>query len=230
MDEDHLPEIAAMRAEAERLTANARALPGAAWDLPSPCPPWSNRELFAHVLMTVERVPAMLRAPDPPTVADTDPTRYYLEGQALTTAASDERVQSARHRAHAFPTRAALIDHFDHTWRTVAHQCATQPPDRIVRTRHGDAMLLRDYVLTRVVELVLHGIDLAKGTATDRWSSPAGLSAVVDLLLGPTPVDAASSLGRDDAVMVAKATGRDPVTSGERRLLREHGITLFALG
>lgn len=224
-----IPELTAMRAEAERLTSSARSFDAAAWDLPSPCAPWTNRELFAHVLMTVERVPGMLNAPDPPPVADTGPTRYYRQGQALTPEANAERVASAQHRAHAFPTTTALVDHFACTWRQVADRCADEPEDRTVRTRHGDAMLLRDYVLTRVVELVLHGIDLAKGTDMTRWTTDAGLTAVIDLVRGPTSPDSAFSLGWDDAVLVAKATGRDPITSSEYRLLRQHGITLFAL-
>ncbi|MFI8504487.1 hypothetical protein ACIGFK_39190 [Streptomyces sp. NPDC085524] len=32
---------------------------------------------------------------------------------------------------------------------------------RVVRTRHGDAMLLADFMLTRVFEVAVHGSDLA---------------------------------------------------------------------
>lgn len=223
-------ELAALRAEATQLTTAAREWPQTAWDLPSPCPPWTNRDLFAHVIMTVERVPALLADPTPPSVATTDPTQYYRDGQALAPAASDERVTSAQRLARSFATSAGLVDRFAHAWPTVADQCAAEPAGRTVRTRHGDAMLLGDYLRTRVVEIVLHGIDLAVGVGRAPWTSSEGGAAVASLLLARSPEGSLDALGWDRAALLTKATGRAPITSEERRSLHQHGITLFVLG
>ena len=52
-------------AEARSLAAAMAAEPAAAFGAPSPCPPWTVIELFAHVANAAGRVCGMLAGPEP---------------------------------------------------------------------------------------------------------------------------------------------------------------------
>src|SRR6202035_6001180 len=54
---------------------------------------------------------------------------------------------------------------------------------RVLRPRHGDLMLLTGFLRTRVVELAVHGLDLAIGLDRDPWLTPEAASVVADLVL-----------------------------------------------
>ena len=52
--------------------------------------------------------------------------------------------------------------------------CRHERAGRIVQTRHGDAMLLTDFLTTRVVELAVHGLDVADVLEQQPWlTAPA---------------------------------------------------------
>jgi hypothetical protein len=69
-----------------------------------------------------------------------------------------------------------------------------------VRTRHGDVMLLTEFMRTRVLELAVHGLDLATGLGRDPWLTGAG------------------------------AAGRSPLTAAERQVVESTGVRWLALG
>lgn len=49
--------------------------------------------------------------------------------------------------------------------------CQREPDERVVKTRHGDAMLLSDFLSTRVLELAVHGLDVADAVGAEPWLS-----------------------------------------------------------
>ncbi len=101
----------------------------------------------------------------------------------------------------------------------------------MVRTRHGDRMLLTEFLCTRVLELAVHGLDLAAGLGRQPWMTAEAARAVEDLVL---PAGTAAQLqgesGWDQATLIAKATGRLPLTAAETRLTEHHGIHWLSLG
>src|SRR5687768_863976 len=87
----------AFRAECERLTGVLAGLDGTQLDRPTGCPPWTVRDLVAHVRTGAGRLTGML-AEDPPPVAEVDAAGYF--GAAKFTAGVDaDRVASARREA-----------------------------------------------------------------------------------------------------------------------------------
>jgi hypothetical protein len=60
--------------------------------------------------------------------------------------------------------------------------CRAEPEGHVVRTRHSDPMLLSEFLLTRVVEVAVHGLDLADALSASRspgrkpWTSAAPTS------------------------------------------------------
>ncbi|MFI6071548.1 maleylpyruvate isomerase N-terminal domain-containing protein [Actinoplanes sp. NPDC051343] len=163
-------------AESEALVA---ALPAGRWSRPTRCAPWDVRELLAHVRVAVGRVTTMLAAPAP-SEATVPAVDYYRPDARFSPATNADRVATAR---------SAVVDDelaaFAATVSEVAAACRAQPPGRVVRTRHGDPMLLDDFLTTRVVEVAVHGFDLADAAGVPSWLTPAAAEVLQDLLLGP---------------------------------------------
>jgi uncharacterized protein (TIGR03083 family) len=210
---------AAFRDECETLGEVLRGLDAAALDRPTGCPPWVVRELIAHVGTGVGRLAGMLAAPAPPR-AEVDAAGYF--GAAKFTGEVDRaRVDSARRQARELPDPAAVAAAFDRAWRATDAAVARHDADRVVRTRHGDAMTLTEFLVTRVVEVGVHGLDLAAALGREPWLTPAAAEVVVALLTGGRGVPA--ELGWDRLTLILKATGRAPTTDRERALITGPG-------
>ena len=173
----------AFESEATALTRALATLPDAAWSRPTRCKPWDVRDLLAHVHVAVARVPGMLAAvaPERASVSAVD---YYRPDARFSDATNAARVAAAQAEAAARPGPQVLAA-FAESWPRVATLCRAEPPDRVVRTRHGDPMLLGDFLTTRVVELAVHGLDLADALAVPAWLTPQAAGVLQELLLGP---------------------------------------------
>jgi pimeloyl-ACP methyl ester carboxylesterase len=77
----------------------------------------------------------------------------------------------------------------------------------------------------------VHGLDLAAGTGQPPWLTGAAAGVVEELML---PADDAAALrqalGWDRATLIAKATGRRPLTAAERQAADSAGLRWLALG
>jgi uncharacterized protein (TIGR03083 family) len=217
--------LEALAAESERLSTVLTGLSVRDWARPTRCTPWDVAALAAHVTMAVGRLDAMLDAPAPAAAA-VDAAGYYRPDERFSPAVNEDRLDSASEAARA--GGAAVAARFDTTWRRAAARCAAEPSGRCVTTRHGDAMALTGFLTTRVVEVAVHGIDLADALGRPRWTAPAAAAVVTDLLLGEPTATAPAGLGAVD--FIAKATGRDAFTAAERALVEARGVTWLALG
>jgi uncharacterized protein (TIGR03083 family) len=197
------------------------------WTAPTRCAPWDVAALAAHITMTLGRLEAMLDAPAPP-AATVDAAGYYRPDERFSTAVNDLRLDSAVQAAGA--GGPAVAADFTATAQRVLARCASAPAGRLVTTRHGDPMTLDDFLTTRVVEVAVHGIDLADALERPRWTTPEAAAHVTALLLGTDPEPALAGLGLDAVAFIAKATGRDDFTDAERALVDAHGLTWLALG
>ncbi len=195
---------------------------------PTRCVPWTVRDLVSHVGMATDRVATMLDAPAPP-VAEVDAVGYYRPDHRYAPEVNRERVEAAitSGTRAAGSGHAALVARFDATWRATWVRAAAEPPGRVVLTRHGDAMLLTDFMVTRVVELAIHGLDLADALERPAWLTDAAAAVLVRLLL---PDRAVEDLGWDRLAFLRKATGRDHVSDADRERLVAAGTAQLALG
>ncbi|MBT2509753.1 maleylpyruvate isomerase N-terminal domain-containing protein [Streptomyces sp. ISL-98] len=225
--------LAALRAESQRLYEKVCAIPEGEWDRPSPCDPWTVREVFAHLTNAVDRVGSMLAEPEPePSGALVTAAGYYAPDERFSTDANEVRIETAQDSAGWYADGRALAEHFDSVWRSVTTACAKEPPERRVRTRHGDPMLLSDFLVTRVVEVCVHGFDVAVGLGHEPWPTDEAADVVARLLLGGRPYDASVPVpggGWDRTTFLRKATGRLPMTAAERAAERL-GLRRLTLG
>jgi uncharacterized protein (TIGR03083 family) len=227
---------AAFEAETGRLSEVVAGAGDAAFARPSPCAPWTAAELLCHIRMAIGRLATMLAAPEPdpgPGGAGLVPAAgYYRPGdQRFSPATNADRIESARRGAAALPDAAARARDFAEARRQACGLLRSAPPDRVVRTRHGDLMRLADFLRTRVLEVTVHGLDLAAAWQREPWTTEPAAQVTGELLL---PVSAAASLrartGWDRVTTIAKLTGRRPLTPAEDQLIQALGVPRLALG
>ncbi|MEV4348499.1 maleylpyruvate isomerase N-terminal domain-containing protein [Actinoplanes sp. NPDC049596] len=219
--------LEAFRLEAEALTRAAAGFSEREWSAPTRCAPWTALELLGHVRVAVGRLPSMLAAPAPAPVSSdslVSAAGYYRPDERFAPATNADRVDLGRAQAAEFATAAGLVEDFGATCRRVEQLCRAEPAGRVVVTRHGDPMLLEDFLVTRVIELAVHGLDLADAVGRQSWLTTPAAEVVTRLLTGaPEP----PGLGWDHATFLRKATGRAPLTADETaRAEHIHWLTL----
>jgi uncharacterized protein (TIGR03083 family) len=221
--------FAALDLEVAALVAALAGLSEPAWSLPTDCPPWRVRDLLAHVQVTIAWLPEMLAAPAPER-AQISATEYYRPDARFDAATNARRIELAQDRASAAPDGAALLAEFAATWQQVERLCREQPAGRVVRTRHGDPMLLSEFLRTRVVEVAVHGIDLALALNRPPWTTRPAADLVTDLLLGPAASAGLDRLGWTPVQFIGVATGRTPIDAEQTDRLQRLGIHWLTLG
>lgn len=189
-------------------------------DAPSSLPGWSNRELVIHLARAWSALTACEAAPDgtvPLALAEylgTYPTRAAQIAQVtrdLAIVHHDLPLQAVRAEA-----RAAL-DHLRSLERTAHERGLLDPGDLVVAARRAP-IRLRDMVVSRLVELVVHAIDLSTslaGVLDSRGDAnpvePVAAATVADELLRIVIIRGGWSLRvADPRTWIALATGRIP--------------------
>ncbi|MEU8033066.1 maleylpyruvate isomerase family mycothiol-dependent enzyme [Streptomyces sp. NPDC049099] len=225
----HDQALEAFQLECAALGDAVAELSEAEWNLPTRCAPWTVRDLLGHVCVVIDWLPAMLDAPEPGE-AEISAAEYYRPDDRFSPQTNGKRIALAQDRAAKPADGAAFAEDFTATWRRVDRLCQDQPGGRTVRTRHGDAMLLSEFLLTRVVEVAVHGLDLADALGREAWLTPEAGDAVAELLLGAEHAPAADKLQWSRSRFLRKATGREPLTEAEAAQVERLGIRWLALG
>lgn len=225
---------AALQVEAKRLAAAVASEPAAAFARRSPCPPWTVGDLLYHVRTGVARLSHMLAEPEPEPGADAEglvtAAGYFSPDHRFSPVTNADRIASAQHGAAVVPAAAMAAD-FERAWHQAWTAVQAAPPGRLVRTRHGDLMSLTDFLRTRVLELAVHGLDLATGLDREPWLTPEAASVVADLVLPDgSAAGLRQRLGWDHVTMIAKVTGRQPLTPAESSVVEAEHIRWLALG
>ena len=217
--------------ESGRLSEVAASLDDAAFARPTRCEPWTVAELLFHVTMTMRRLPGMLAAPAPPGAALVSAAGYYRPDQRFSAATNADRIESARRGAAGLAGAAARARDVGEARQQAWAALRDAPPGRVVQTRHGDPMLLAEFLRTRVLELAVHGLDLAAALDREPWMTAPAAGVTEELLL---PSAAAAGLraaaGWDQITLIAALTGRRPLAPAEARLLQASGAGRLALG
>jgi uncharacterized protein (TIGR03083 family) len=199
--------------EAERLVAAMLDLREEDFEQPTPCEPWSTAELLTHVLTACRRLPPMLGEPEP-TRADVSALDYF-RNDPLGGAPDPDRIEAARRDAAGFPSGREIAEALAVAVGDMVSLARSEPPKRIVRTRWGDAMLLTEYLKTRVLELAVHGLDLATAVGRDPWLTDEAASVTEQILTERVSGAALRALGWDRRTLIEKATGRASLADTE---------------
>jgi uncharacterized protein (TIGR03083 family) len=223
----------ALAAEAATLSGVLTGLDDADLGRPSPCPPWTVGALVCHVLIAADRIREALAVPGPTGGVLVSTAAYYRPDERFSADTNADRIVSAQSLADELAGGGAreLAAELDRRCTISADLLMTEPADRTVRTRHGDRMLLTDFARTRVVELGVHGLDVAIGLGREPWLTDQAAAILADLLLPAAGADQACALlGCDRTGLIARLTGRTALSPAEAGALAALGITRLALG
>ncbi|MEY9849415.1 sterol carrier family protein [Streptacidiphilus sp. MAP5-3] len=160
---DRLKSRAALRAQAEALWGVVEGLDDAQLELPTRLGGWRVRELVAHLATAFDALPRFLAAPDDGTQAAGTLADWAAGTRTSAAAIADAAEESA---AKADDVRAVLREAID---RALAELDPDRhgPQARVVHRR--GVLLLDDYLVTRLVETVVHADDLADALALDAF-------------------------------------------------------------
>jgi uncharacterized protein (TIGR03083 family) len=156
------------------------ALPDEAFGMLTRLPRWCLPELVVHLIGGVDAVSVQLAAP-PAAKAEMAPARYLL---SVPDAA---QVIEERERDAAIGVEPAVLkEKLRSAVARFAAATETADVNRIVATRFG-GMSFSDFLVTRCVEAVVHGLDLADAVAADTvviTPDPEALKITTKVLLG----------------------------------------------
>lgn len=233
--------VDAFRAEAAALTAVTAGLTDADLRRPSPCPPWTIAGLLGHLVVAAGRIEQAIAAGRDPGAAH-DPAHaqrplvtaagYYRPDHRFSPAVNADRIDVAAALARTLGTATAISAALASACERTLALLTAAPPGLEVRTRHGDRMLLTEFALTRVVELGVHGLDLAIGLNREPWLTGQAATVLEELLLpdGSQSGAVRARLGYDRTGLIARLTGRAAMSPAEQAVLAEGGLTSLALG
>ena len=169
----------------------------------------------------LDRVISYLEEPAPASAttdtAKTDGVAYWqsydprAEGATITAASIET--------ADRYASPAALVRGLDETLRRCIERAGAEDPGRILHTRLT-TIRLDEFLKTRVLEIGVHGLDLADALGRDPWLTGAAGTVILEILRGLLGDDPSSSLGWSDLVFIETGTGRRALTDGRANLPR----------
>ncbi|WP_369183602.1 sterol carrier family protein [Streptomyces sp. Y1] len=176
---------AALAAQTEALRAAVHGLTEEQLELPTRLGTWRVRELVAHLGMALGALPQQLDVPVP-----AGAPLGAAEAIGLTRTVADAVDEGARALAAAAYAGGpeAVAEEFDRSALAVLKALDgpdVADPDRRIATRLGRPIPMTDYLLTRLLEAVVHADDLADALGPDAPAFPhdrQALAAVTRLL------------------------------------------------
>ena len=218
--------IDALAQECEGVSEVVLALSEGDFASPTRCTAWDVKELLAHMHRDVDRINVAL-ADSPPDRADTTAVTYWrsydpkVDGAAI--------ADRAKERAASFESGQELAKAWDAMWRRAVQTLSFTESGRLVET-WGPKLTLEEFVKTRVLEITVHGLDLAEALSLPPAPTDAGIAVTRAILVGLLGVEPPGDLGWDDVAFIEAGTGRRPLTDRERVTLGPLAVRFPLLG
>jgi uncharacterized protein (TIGR03083 family) len=207
------PLLAAFDDECAALYDVLQALSSDDFDRPTNCPPWTLHELVVHIAFSIG-LPDRLRdaAADLSggTAAD-----YFRRPERDTTEYRSGNVDRTREVATTVDRRD-VARRFADTWKHSSTTFASAPSGLRVE-RSGRAYSLEAFLVTRLMSVAAHGVDVAITLGRPTWTTQAALDALRPLLDDLLGRERPSSW--NDQYFLEVGTGRRPLSEDDRRAL-----------
>lgn len=183
----------------------------AAWDKPSALTEFSVAGLAGHLAHQLVRVDRLLAAGPTPGTEPIGLLEHYARSPWVE-AGLDHEINVGIRRAGEESASAGPAALAAATAELLEHQRATlpaEPGDRVLDLPSGWSLLLDDFLLTRVIELVVHSDDLATSVGV---GTPALPSTVVDPVVDLLARLAVHRHGATAVIRTLSRTERAPAT------------------
>lgn len=202
---------------------------------PTRCAPWDVAALSVHTVGALNQALVGLDGgPAASSAALVSVAGYYSPRVRFSPEVNRARIDGALERAGRRSDAAEPGRVLGRLWAELRSRLARVPRDRTMVTRHGDPMLVTDYLATRVVESLLHGLDLADALGREPWARDRALELVGEVLFGAADPEALERVlpgarGANVLGAVRVVTGRAPERV-ERAVVEAAGVRVLALG
>jgi uncharacterized protein (TIGR03083 family) len=207
--------LGALRQECHRVSDVVLELPEGDFERRTRCPAWNVKELVAHMYRDVLRVPTGLSEPEPEE-ADTDSVSYWRAYAPVDDAGDIADRASEIARQH--PTGRVMAQAWDELWRRAIEMAEGAERSRIIRTWRP-TLTLDDLLRTRVLEITVHGADLAAALGRPPWPTENGMAITNATLLSLLGAELPPELEWDGLTLMEKGTGRASLEPDERAIL-----------
>lgn len=187
-----------MVAQWKRVTDCVRNLDD--WDASTRLAGWTARTLLGHLVVVAEAIPRTLG--EPPT--NEEPTSVYAVFRGAAGRAPDNDRRAREFAAAADP--AALITRLETAIAAASNTLDDIDADAVLPTRFGP-LPTSHFLVHRIVEGVVHGLDLPATCPPDPGALEICASALVQLLQQTRP-ELADRVPADETTWVEAATGR----------------------
>lgn len=158
------------------------------WDEPSALAQMTIGALTGHLMRAVTTVDAYLDKPVTDVGSVLDAPGYYASIEGLVGDDLDSKLHTAiRRRAdtEAESGHAEVVERWDAALSRLRHRLPTEPLDRRLPALGERLISLDDYLVTRLVELIVHSEDLATSIGDNPPAFPReATGAVIDCLVG----------------------------------------------
>jgi uncharacterized protein (TIGR03083 family) len=215
--------LSALREECAQVSAALGQIEDAEFEGPTRCSEWSVKELLAHMYRDIDNIAIYLAHPEPD-LATHDSITCWRDVPRMAAGIADR----AKGSAATFATAAALVDAWNALWPAVLDQVQAADPERLVTT-WGPSMTLEEYLRTRVLEIVVHHMDLEDAFGRTCWGTDEAVGIVDEMLVDILGREPAHELDWDVIEFIERATGRKDLTAHERTLLGVRAAKRFPL-
>jgi len=202
--------LEALQAESDRAADFLESLTAGDLGSPTRCPPLSVLEVAAHAFRGSRRIVEMIEAGPVEAEAEKSAITYFRYDADAEASAIVQRAQEV---ARTFEP-AAWRPGWDEALRQAEPHLKVDP---VFGTVFG-LMHLSEYLKTRVVEVVIHAMDMRHALNLSPDPTGPGLTACCDVLRGLLGADV-RPLGMDDVRFAETATGRATLDDAEREML-----------
>jgi len=182
---------------------------------PTRLPAWTVGDLVAHVWRDLDRLREGLAAPPAGTI-DVDAVSYWRSYDAASR--GPEIAARAIETAARYPDGVALAADLRRVLDEGLAAARVAPDDRPIAT-WGPGMRVDEFLATRVLEMAIHGLDLADALGSNPWLTPGAAAitrGILTRLLGVEP-PAIQQMG--DVSFFELASGRRGPSRPERLAL-----------
>lgn len=207
------PAISAFDAECSALADALRSLPPSDLARLTNCPPWTLHQLIVHIAFSIG-VPDRLQ-PAPEGLPSSEAADYYRRPERDTSDYRTANVERAQRTATTIDLQQGR-ELFTKSWKRATDVFARHDPHQRIDAA-GQALTVDAYVLTRLMSVAAHGLDVAITLDRPPWTTKQALQALrpvlIDLLQADPPA------GWTDQDLLALGTGRRPLSPTDRDAL-----------
>jgi len=216
---DYLTDVQLLESELARVEQAFRGLASGDWRRPTllqppgdTLPPWTIFELAGHLDIAVGGVTRMLIASQQDGQVGRDRVSFFIFPRSQVAPVFYDYAYTMVQGKSPGQMADVLAESFT---RTITEARATSPDVIGLFEYDGDEVLIRlgEFVASRMVEAVVHGLDLTDALGQDPVATPEGVAmtaSILDELLARRTVPGRPADLTDDMAWIRAASGRSP--------------------